>query len=217
MSGQTDRQTDKATWWSVTAFDLGEQGLLQASDNLPDWVAKVYGGLETCPETERIHFQGAVQCHRQVRFSQVKRWLPMAHWETAKSPEALKKYAMKEETSLGSKNVIENKDGYLKFHEILLKVYANRPDLEMEEQESVDDWLTRVYWHAANTTIIQSPFLMATLLDSRALKGWLRLQPALRGLSNSITREAKNEVLSIEDVPAQNLQTDSQSVSSSSS
>lgn len=107
---QTDRQniflsfstmTDKSTWWSVTAYN-DEIELLE-SNEFPDFVVKVFGGREKCPTTGRIHFQGAVQCRSQQRFSALKKWLPTAHWEPAKNKDALQKYAMKADTAIGDK------------------------------------------------------------------------------------------------------------------
>jgi len=98
----------KATWWSITVFDVQEIEMCQKSQMFPLWCRSVYGGLEKCPDTERLHFQGAIQAHRQVRFTQVKAWLPKAHIEAAKDVAALKKYAMKSETAVGEKTVRTN-------------------------------------------------------------------------------------------------------------
>lgn len=98
----------KATWWSITVFDVQEIEMCQKSEMFPLWCRSVYGGVEKCPDTERLHFQGAIQAHRQVRFTQVKEWLPKAHIEAAKDVAALKKYAMKAETAVGEKTVRTN-------------------------------------------------------------------------------------------------------------
>lgn len=97
---------NKSTWWSVTAFNA-EISQLESAE-FPEFVAKVYGGREKCPETGREHFQGAIQCRRQVRMTQLKTWLPTAHLEPARNVDALKKYAMKEETAVGEKTERSN-------------------------------------------------------------------------------------------------------------
>jgi len=96
--------SDKATWWSVTAFG-DEILLLEDPSRFPSWVAKVYGGREECPDTKSIHFQGALQLHTQQRLSKLKSWLPTAHFEIARKVEALKKYAMKSETAVSEKKI----------------------------------------------------------------------------------------------------------------
>lgn len=105
---KTDRQTDtRSTWWCVTAYN-DDICLLENTATWPSFVAKVYGGREECPTTGRLHFQGAVQCAKQQRFSAIKNWLKTAHIEVAKSKEALAKYAMKEDTAVGPKLEVEN-------------------------------------------------------------------------------------------------------------
>ena len=72
---QTDRQTDKATWWSLTIYDEKEIAKVEDSDNYPRFVKSISGGMEKCPTTGRLHFQGALQCRSQQRFSAIKDWL----------------------------------------------------------------------------------------------------------------------------------------------
>lgn len=107
--------TQRSTWWSVTAF-ADEISVCEGA--LPDWVKKLYGGREKCETTGREHFQGALQCFEQVRMSKIKSWLPTAHLEPARSVDALKKYAMKEETAVGQKVVKENLHKFYKAHDL---------------------------------------------------------------------------------------------------
>lgn len=62
---QTDRQTDKATWWSVTAWPEEARAVLLDNTKWPAFVKYVHGGLEKAPDpaegSDGIHFQGAVQ------------------------------------------------------------------------------------------------------------------------------------------------------------
>ena len=82
------------------------------SKEYPKFVKAVYGGMEECPDTKRQHFQGALNTN-SVRFSQVKNWLPKAHIELARNKEALKKYVMKEETSIGDKVIRDNERKFM--------------------------------------------------------------------------------------------------------
>jgi len=136
---QTDRQTDKkskyndawrsqkpsewkSTWWSLTTYDKGEQEHCAGSE-FPTFVVKIYGGLEECPTTKNIHFQGAVQCKTQQRLNAMKKFLPTAHWEPASSAECLTKYAMKLETAIGEKTVVSNRTPYFST-EMVMKLLA---------------------------------------------------------------------------------------------
>jgi len=156
--------TEKATWWSITTFDDGEQKYLSGSQ-FPEWVARVYGGLEKCPDTGRIHFQGALQCRSQQRFSAIKKWLPKAHLEPAISRDALRKYAMKQETACGPKTAQENKTPYYTL-EMLLKLIAIQPiDLD------AIDWKKR-YWVAVNKILRDKPYLVGALVKPDTMRAW---------------------------------------------
>jgi len=85
---------------------------------LPEWVKAVYGGREICPKTNKLHFQGAVQCFEQQRMSKFKTWLPTAHLEPAKQADALKNYVMKAETAAGEKKKTENSQIFYKAHDL---------------------------------------------------------------------------------------------------
>jgi len=133
-------KTDKATWWSITAFSEPEIEQLNGKQ-YPDWVLKVYGGMESCPDTGRLHFQGAVQARRQVRFSQVKSWLATAHLEPARSSEALRKYAMKEETAIGEKIERENQTPYYAPGDLLMMLARKARQADRQTKEG---------WHKIN-------------------------------------------------------------------
>lgn len=137
--GQTDRQTDKATWWSVTAYG-DEILLLEDATKYPPDVVKVYGGREECPTTGREHFQGCVQLRRQQRLKWFKSWLPTAHLETARSSEALKKYAMKADTATGDKLERINTVKYYSADEICLLIGSKVTDDIMLRSADHKDW-----------------------------------------------------------------------------
>lgn len=138
---ETDRQTDKASAWSVTAFNT-EIEVLEDVSTYPDFVKEVLGGREMCPQTGTMHFQGAVILHSQQRLSALKKWLPTAHWEPARQRDALKRYAMKLDTAVGEKTVRENAIPYMDIEQkmrMLAEAYfAFTPadvDKEMEYKE----------------------------------------------------------------------------------
>jgi len=173
----TDK-TDKATWWSVTAF--GEEiPILEDVTSYPDWVAQVYGGREVCPNTNREHFQGAVRLHQQQRFSKLKGWLPTAHWEVAQKIEALKKYAMKEQTAAGEKIIRSSIKKFYTAEAICRLITSKVADRQTDRQIQ--------FWHAVNEIIIEDPGMTGQLMNPslknfwiNTASAWYRLQAAER-------------------------------------
>lgn len=112
---QPASQTAKSSWWSITAYGEELEYLLALQGGTADFppvVKAIYGGVEECPKTQRLHFQGALNT-AQVRFSAVKKILPKSHIEACRSDaESLKRYAMKDETSVGQKSSSTNPKYY---------------------------------------------------------------------------------------------------------
>jgi len=161
-----DRQTDKSTWWSITTFDEGEQEWLKKGE-FPGFVEKVHGGMEMCPTSNRLHFQGAVQCKAQQRFSAIKTMLPKAHIEAAIHREALRKYCMKEETAVGEKTVITNSTPYYTLEKLLLALAKVKP----YTIEDSDDPETS-YWARANSILRDHSFLVGMLATPTTYRAW---------------------------------------------
>lgn len=187
---QTDRQTQstrKSTWWSITTFDQMEIDQLSSS-SYPDFVAKVYGGLEKCPKTEKIHFQGAVHCRYQIRFSGLKKWLPKSHIEPANNIEALKKYAMKEATAVEPKVERTNHTRYYKPHEILdllaEKFVEVRDSLEVD---GIEDF----YYVKLMSLILKDDRTIINFVDNKLRKNWIDFhnQFIAHAFANSITQK----------------------------
>lgn len=171
------RQTDKGTWWSVTAFSQQEIDLLNGNQ-YPDWVSKVYGGLESCPETGRLHFQGAVQARRQVRFSQVKQWLGTAHIELARSKDAIRKYAMKTETAVGDKKETVNVTPYFRAHELLRKIAIKRRQADRQTEESFirinpKSPAKAAYWWCVKEVLKDDATLISAYMNPALEKAWV--------------------------------------------
>lgn len=92
---------EKGCCWSVTinnptAEDFQQWDALKGLH----WVREVMGQIEK-GENGTPHIQGCVKT-LSVRFAQVKKALPRAHIEKAKSPAALVKYVAKQETRLAA-------------------------------------------------------------------------------------------------------------------
>jgi len=183
----TDRQTDtkaKATWWSVTAFN-SEIELLEDETKFPEWVANVYGGREETPTTKKVHFQGAIQCARTVRMSQVKAWLPTAHLEVARAKECLVAYVLKKDTAIGAKVMRENPNQYLPFHHMCMLI---------SQQEDVVARLAldgeEAYWDAVNKIILTRPHLASSLATPSLRNFWLRTRHTWREMKGQLVLPA---------------------------
>lgn len=148
---------DKHTWWSITAFN-DDIDLVEDKTKFPEWLAKVYGGREKCPKTGTIHFQGALQCKRQVRFGAVKRWLKQTHIQPARQKDALVKYSMKTETSVGEKTVVENDNPYLDFRGFLDRFVDFIDDFHsaeyLAETRSLEKLYEAEYWYCVNRMML---------------------------------------------------------------
>lgn len=153
---QTARQTDRATWWSVTAYN-DEIEQLESPAQFPDWLKNVHGGREICPTTMRVHFQGALQCHSNVRFSQVKKWLPTAHIEKAIVAEALRKYVMKKDTAAGEKTVRANDREYWTMERALCELGLAFVEMETDLDQVIMQ-PKRYYWLAVGYICRREPF-----------------------------------------------------------
>jgi len=181
--------SDKSTWWSVTAFN-DEIAYCENNKAFPEFVENVYGGQEKCPDTGRIHFQGAIQCRRQVRRKQIKSWLKTAHLEPAERIWALKTYAMKKDTAIGEKLKRTNEIPYYSADKIC-ELIANEFVIHIKEFYA-DTRQTDKFWYAVNKILITRPELAGQLMN-----------PSLRNFFNKtesvwILRAQKmNEVHSI--------------------
>jgi len=160
-----DHTKSKGTTWMICTFNEGEQAML-AAGKYPEWVDKVYGGLEECPTSKKIHFQGMLKCRSQQRFSAIKKFLPKARIEPAKNAEALRKYSMKAETSVGDKLVHSNNTPYYTL-EMLLKLIAVTP----EGANRGDDWKA-TFWLKVNNILMDKPYLVGALVKPDVIRAW---------------------------------------------
>lgn len=167
---QTDRQTTtaKSIWWSITAFN-DEIELCEAPDKYPSFIKRIYGGRERCPTTGTEHFQGAIQCHEQVRLSAIKQHFKTAHLEPARQQEALVKYAMKPDTATGEKLERVNQARHYTADELLIEIaytlYSHR-----NEERYMGEEGARTYFNDA---------IQVMLYNDRKLAGQL-MNPSLR-------------------------------------
>lgn len=153
MGDKTDRQTtDRGYWWSITAFN-DEMELCEDNKHWPHFVKHIHGGREECPTTGTIHFQGAIECKSQQRFSAIKKFLPTAHIELAIKAEALKKYVMKQDTAVGEKTIRSNRV-HLTMADALTVIGSHCVGIDVIDfiteynLKDIDEGLKKLYWNA---------------------------------------------------------------------
>lgn len=166
------RQT-KATWWSITAYgDMITR--IEEKDGVPDIIKHIYGGREKCPTTGREHFQGAIHCTTQCRASVIMDWLPGVHLEKARSSDALKKYAMKEETAVGEKTEWENKNEYTtlqKAMELLAQENIVQTDRQTDKI-TAKQVASHLYWERVRQVLEKRPELISIYASPLAKTAW---------------------------------------------
>lgn len=169
---KTDRQTDKAVWWSVTAFG-DEIAILEDTSKYPPIVRKVHGGREMCPTTGKEHFQGAIQCTTQVRMSALKQWLPTAHFEAARQKDALLKYAMKEDTATGEKLERTNPVKYYTPEELLTEIAYSMVEYADDMKYRGEEGAKRYFNEAICLLLINDAKLTGQLMNPSLRNFWV--------------------------------------------
>lgn len=81
-----------ARWWLGTVFDEWHP-----PEQPVHPVAYLRGQQETCPTTDRVHWQLLACFSHPIRLSQVKRLVVSGHWEPTRS-DAAREYVWKEST-----------------------------------------------------------------------------------------------------------------------
>lgn len=97
---ETDRQTDtsgkgKSSRWAFTAYE----SQWSMFNEMPPLVAEWGWQKETCPTTQREHYQGYLRTKQQVRLSQLLKTFPGVHFEISRNWPALVNYCKKSETA----------------------------------------------------------------------------------------------------------------------
>lgn len=150
----------KRLWWSVTAYN-DEIEMLE-NPPWPDFVEKVLGGREMCPTTNRLHFQGAVKFRRPMRLTQLKKWLPTAHFEEARNAHHIQKYAMKKDTAVGEKKATTNPEPLITVQKIMMKL-AEFWETDIFEkmcevwEDDTDKALKQSYWYTVRLILEWAP------------------------------------------------------------
>lgn len=159
---QTDRQTDKSTRWSFTAYE-GQYDLFA---EMPDWIAEWGQQDEICPETGRKHRQGYLRTRTQQRFSKLKQMFPGVHFEIARDWNALLNQCKKTESRDPSGNIVNqvNQRKQLQMHEALMRIansyVRNKDDLEKR------------FWDAVKELIREQPADVSLYTNPQVKRAW---------------------------------------------
>lgn len=116
---------DKTTRWAFTAY-MDEWEMIHAAvDSVKQSNDSAFRMIkyqqEECPTTKKQHYQGAIQTHKQMRFSGIRKLLPGVHLEPAKNWVALLSYCEKSDTKVagGSSANVESSYKPMKIHDLL--------------------------------------------------------------------------------------------------
>lgn len=174
-ASQTAPEVNRGTNWSITAFN-GEADMLESirkaegTHRLPEWVMELHGGLEECPTTHKVHFQGYVRCRGQQRFSKIKKWLPTAHLEVATNKYALAQYAVKDDTAIGEKSVTHNNE--FVDSEKAMRMLAAQGDANAfipDDHKDIDGY---DFWRRVNKILLEKPYLVGLFSKPDIYRSW---------------------------------------------
>ena len=96
----------------------------------------------------------------QVRLSQIKSWLPTAHLQPARQVEALQKYAMKPQTAVGEKKVVENTLPHFSANQICEMIA-----MAILSNKGQTDRQTDSFWKGVKIILQDSPELAGQLMN----------------------------------------------------
>lgn len=154
---QTDRQTDKSTHWNAAVFDVDDNW--SKLDTLPSFVKRLHKQKEICKTTGNPHFQIHVECHRQVRLTQMCSWISKVKWKAVRGKEYIANsiaYTAKTDTAVpGTHQSIEG-EKYYQLHELLQRLamfaeFETQPwKMESDYGHSINSWkwITRRALHS---------------------------------------------------------------------
>lgn len=164
---QTDRQTDKTSRWAFTAFEPQWELFKEMPDIVKEWGWQT----ETCPDTQRKHYQGYILTRTQQRFAALRKALPGVHIEAARNWSALLNYCKKEDTAVEGTQVREvNERKYLKFADALMRI-ANAwiflPGVDADAN----------YQSAVMTLMLANPDDISLYSNPQLMKAWKMTMP----------------------------------------
>lgn len=194
--------TVRASWWSITINNpTDEDRKLLEKQNLPSFVKSIHSQDEVGDEGTP-HIQGAVNT-TQVRFSEVKKWLPRAHIEPARNKDALLKYVKKTETAVAGTQFVVQAD-YLSMEAYMRALAAaarEEPDwtqfmMEMTFEQIAkkrDQWARDEYWEIANEILLEKPSIIGLISNPQMERAWVRTRRTWIQILDRQDRQTESE------------------------
>lgn len=166
--------TTKGSHWSITINNPAETDR-QALKDHPTFVKKVVCQDEV-GDNGTLHIQGYVQT-TQTRFSALKKWLPRAHIEIAKNPQALLQYVRKEETAVAGTQQ-EHKNEYLSMDKALLRVARAKDLIQFEMNfekymENPKKEIKREFWACVCHVLADQPEAVGLFTNPQLERAWI--------------------------------------------
>lgn len=174
ITGMEDTTT-RSSCWSITINNPTEEDRNQLKSP-PTWVKSCHHQDEI-GDNGTLHIQGAVLT-AQVRFSQLKKWLPRAHIEVARNRQALLKYVKKPETSVEGTQQ-DTKGGYISMEQALRNIAEHSQDMEAyfssgdRTFKDCDAWKKFEFWCAVRQVLIVSPALVGLYTNPQMERAWV--------------------------------------------
>lgn len=173
---ETNKETQiRTTKWSVTINNPTEEDMKSLRD--PPQYVKYCKFQQEVGDNGTPHVQCAVLT-AQVRFSQIKKWLPRAHIEASRDWQALLRYVEKTETAVeGTREKVEG--GYIAMDQALILVArygCNMLEWLMESdrtEQEVLQWKKQEYWAAVNGILMDRPTLVGLYTQPQMERAWV--------------------------------------------
>lgn len=169
-----DRQTDKTTRWSFTAYK--EQWKL--FEIMPDKVAEWGWQTEICPQTQREHYQGFLRTRVQVRMSALISMLPGVHFEVCRNWNALLAYCKKTDTAVEGTRIHQMGAKALTMKDALTRLAGFQgttvpiDDYLSHGIKNYEEWCKVDYWSRVNKLLRDDPDTIGLWVNPAFLTAW---------------------------------------------
>jgi len=133
--------SDRSIYWSVTINNPkpdDDENIATAKQR--GWMVE---GQKEVGENGTPHYQLAVNCKAQQRFSALKKVFPRGHIEMARNPKALKQYVHKEETRVAE---LPNSDKYVTSNKRLWELVVDELTTDCDNRHRID-FNTHLPWN----------------------------------------------------------------------
>lgn len=178
-------ESNKSTRFAFTAYE-SQWSLFEV---MPKEVAEWGYQQETCPKTNRLHYQGYLRTKTQVRISQLIKLFPGVHFEVARNWAATVLYCKKAKTAVeGTQVSQQNPNQPMGMAEVMELIASNR-DVEIIDRQTdkcndmeykgdynkdMEKAYREEYWSAVNMVLPERPGLIAYLSQPNYERAWVK-------------------------------------------